>query len=184
MAIEIACRPGIPSRFPSARTHATPAPRGAPLMTELALIFAVSALGLAFAAYLARWILAQHPGDGDMPRLGALIRDTAEGFFSKQTSVIGAISAVLGGAIFLAYGLRRAGDGDPVSALELGVWLTVSFAFGAACSVAAGRVATWIATRANVRAANGLRHSLDHGLQIAIRGGAVSGLFLSAMSTL
>ncbi|NUQ78454.1 MAG: sodium/proton-translocating pyrophosphatase, partial [Polyangiaceae bacterium] len=117
-------------------------------MTELTLIFAVGVLGLAFAGYLARWVLVRPAGEGEMARVAALIRTAAEGFSRKQGSIIGALSAVLGGAIFLAYGLlRRAGVSDPVPALELGVWLTLSFALGAASCVAAGRVATAIATR-------------------------------------
>jgi K(+)-stimulated pyrophosphate-energized sodium pump len=154
-------------------------------MTELALIFGISALGLCFAVYLARWVLAQPAGDGDMPRYAALIRGVAETFHRKQSSTIAAVSAVLGGAIFLAYGLlRRAGEIDPVPALELGLWLTISFALGVACSVAAGHVAQWISTRTSVRAAAAVRRSVDLALQVAIRGGAVSGLFLSATSLL
>ncbi len=154
-------------------------------MTELALIFGIGILGLAFSAYLGRWVLAQTEGDGELPRIGALVRAVTEGFVRKQSRTIGAVSAVLGGAIFLAYGLlRRAGEGDPVPALELGVWLTVSFALGAACSVATGHVAQWISVRAGVRSASAVRRSLDLALQIAIRGGAVSGLFLTAMSLL
>ena len=177
-------------------------------MTELALILAVGVLGLAFAAYLARWVLAcppaddapapsgplalprqqatpLPPGDAEMVRVAGLVRAAAEAFFRKQSSTIGAISAVLGGAIFLAYGLlRRAGDSDPVPALELGVWLTVSFALGVAGSVAAGQVATWIATRTSIRAAFGVRRSTDLAVQIALRGGAVSGLFVTSASLL
>jgi K(+)-stimulated pyrophosphate-energized sodium pump len=154
-------------------------------MTELGLLFGIGILGLAFAGYLARWVLACPTGDGDMPHVGELVRGVAEGFFRRQSGTIGAVSAVLGGAIFLAYGLlRRAGEGDPVPALELGVWLTLSFALGAACSMATGRVATWISTRTAVRAANGARRSVDRALQIALRGGAVSGLFVVAVSLL
>src|SRR4051812_5316728 len=152
-------------------------------MTELALTVAIGVLGLAFAAYLARWVLACPAGDGEMARVARLVRGAAESFFRKQSSTIGAVSAVLGGAIFLAYGLlRRAGDGDPVPALELGVWLTLSFALGAAGSVASGQVATWIATRTAIRAAFGVRRSTDLAVQIALRGGAVSGLFVTSAS--
>ncbi len=148
-------------------------------MTELALILTIGVMGIVFAGFLARGVLARPIGDGDTSKVGALIRVAAEGFFGKQSSTILAISAVLGGAIFLAYGLlRRAGPGDPVSALESGVWLTASFALGAAGAIAAGRVATWIMVRANVRAAAGARRSVDQAVQIAVRGGAVSGLFL------
>ena len=154
-------------------------------MTELALIFGIGALGLCFAGYLARWVLAQPAGEGEMARYGALIRGVAATFYRKQSSTIAAVSAVLGGAIFLAYGLlRRVGEVDPVPALELGVWLTISFALGVACSVAAGHVAQWISTRTSVRAAAAVRKSVDLALQVAIRGGAVTGLFLTAISLL
>ncbi len=178
-------------------------------MTELALVFAFCVIGLAFAAYLARWVLAcppaddggppaaappgmrpmmpppASPGDREMARVAGLVRGAAEAFFRKQSSTILAVSAVLGGAIFLSYGLlRRAGDGDPVPALELGVWLTASFALGAAGSVAAGQVAVWIAVRTGIRAAAGVRRSTDRAVQIALRGGAVSGLFITAAGLL
>src|SRR5207247_6527268 len=111
-------------------------------------------------------------------RFASLVRAAAETFQKRQASTIGALSAALGGAIFLAYGLlRRAGDADPVPALELGVWLTISFAVGAALALASGQVATWAATRTSARAANGARKTLDVALQVGLRGGAVSGLF-------
>lgn len=172
-------------------------------MTELALILGGGLLGLASAAYLARWVALRaplEPGFGaeggdrrpggmgvepEMQRVAAVVQGVAEAFFRRQGTLIGAVSAVLGGAIFLAYGLlRRGGEKNPVPALELGVWLTVSFAIGAASSVATGRVATWIATRASVRAASGARRSLDLALQIAIRGGAVSALFVAGITLL
>jgi len=154
-------------------------------MTELALIVAVALLGLAFVAYLARWVMLRPVGDADMAQIANQIRVTVEGFYRKQSRTIAAVSAVLGGAIFLAYGLlRRAMDVDPVPALELGVWLTISFALGVACSLSIGQVTTWIAARANVRVASGVRRSLDLALQIAIRGGAVSGLFVTSAALL
>ncbi|APR79424.1 Pyrophosphate-energized proton pump [Minicystis rosea] len=191
-----------------AASHAASASRAvAAPMTELALILAVGVLGLAFAGYLARWVLACPPADeppapasplglsrqapalprddAEMVRIAGLVRMAAEVFFAKQSSIIGAVSAVLGGAIFLAYGLlRRAGDSDPVPALELGVWLTISFAIGVSGSVLAGRVATWISLRTSLRAAFGVRRSTDRAVQIALRGGAVSGLFVTSASLL
>ncbi|KYF96033.1 hypothetical protein BE17_38405, partial [Sorangium cellulosum] len=109
-------------------------------MTELALILSGGLIGLAFAAYLARWVVARPAVEPEMQRVAALIQGVAEAYFRRQSSVIAAVSAMLGGAIFLAYGLlRRAGENNPVPALELGVWLTLSFAVGAASAVATGR---------------------------------------------
>ncbi len=154
-------------------------------MTELALIFSAGLIGLSFAVYLSRWVLSRPMGEEEMQRVAGLIRSAAESFFRRQSSLIGALCAALGGAIFLAYGLlRRAGESDPVPALELGVWLTLSFAVGAGLCVVTGHVANWITTRASVRAANGARRSLDQALQIAIRAGAVSGVFIVAAGLL
>ncbi|EYF00706.1 proton/sodium-translocating pyrophosphatase [Chondromyces apiculatus] len=154
-------------------------------MTELALIFGGGLLGLAFAAYLARWVVLRPLPEPEVARVASLIQGVAEAFFRRQSGVIGAVSAAAGGAIFLAYGLLRgAGEKNPVPALELGVWLTVSFAIGAASSVATGRIATWTATRTSTKAASGARRSLDLALQIAMRGGAVSALFVAGISLL
>src|SRR5262249_9116037 len=134
---------------------------------------------------LVRWVLSRPAGDADMLRVAAVIRRAAEGFFRRQTSTIAAVSGALAGAIFLAYGLlRRESEADVVSALELGVWLTLSFAGGVAGTVLPGHIATWIATRTNVRTAVGARRSLDHALQLALRGGAVAGLFVVAAGLL
>jgi K(+)-stimulated pyrophosphate-energized sodium pump len=146
-------------------------------MIELALIFGICLLGIAFAGYLARWVLDCPVGDGEVPRVALRIRQAAELFSRRMRATISAVSAVLGGGIFLAYGLARQTSGvTPLPPLELGVWLTVSFALGVASALAVAHVTSWISTRANVRAASGARKSLDHALQIAIRGGAISGL--------
>jgi len=152
-------------------------------MTELGLILGTALAGLAFAGLMARWVLSRPAGDAEMVRVSTAIRPAAQSFYRRQSGTIGAVSAAGGGAIFLAYGLRES-RADPVSGMELGVWLTLSFALGAASSVAAGHVATWIATRTNVRAAHGARRSVDQAMQVAVRGGAVLGLFVVASSQL
>jgi K(+)-stimulated pyrophosphate-energized sodium pump len=61
-------------------------------------------------------------------------------------------------------------------------WTTLSFVLGALCSVIAGYVGMWVSIRSNIRTAAAVRSSLNEGLRIAMRGGAVSGLFVVAMS--
>ena len=154
-------------------------------MTELALLCAIGVLGLAFAVGLARWLLGCAPGDGEMARVANLVRAASEGFFRKQSSTIVAVSAVLAGAIFLAYGLLRdAGVVEPVSALELGIWLTVSFVLGTVGSVASGHIVLWTTVRTSIRAAAGVRRSTDRALQICLRGGAISGVCITSMGLL
>src|SRR5207244_11214149 len=58
----------------------------------------------------------------------------------------------------------------------------LSVVSAARCSRAAGSVGMYVAVRANIRTASAARSSLNKALQIALRGGAVSGLFVVAMS--
>jgi K(+)-stimulated pyrophosphate-energized sodium pump len=152
---------------------------------ELLLVFGIATLALLFAGYLARSILPAPDGEPEMVRVAALLRSAAEGFVRQQSTTVGAVAAVLGGAIFLSYGfLRRAGEDQPVSALETGVWITVSFTVGVLGSIVASFVATRATARASVRAASGARRSIDLALQVAVRGGAIPSLFLGALSLL
>jgi K(+)-stimulated pyrophosphate-energized sodium pump len=62
------------------------------------------------------------------------------------------------------------------------MWTAGSFVFGAICSVIAGYVGMWISIRSNIRTASAARSSLNKALQIAMRGGAVSGFLVVTMS--
>jgi K(+)-stimulated pyrophosphate-energized sodium pump len=104
---------------------------------------------------------------------------------SRQNRTIISLSAVLAVLIFLLYAfVRTPSKADPVPPVELAFWTTLSFVLGAACSVVAGYVGMWVSIRSNIRTASAVRSSLNDGLQIAMRGGAVSGLFVVAMSLL
>ncbi len=150
---------------------------------ELILVFAIAALALIFTAFLARSVLPPPEGEPEMVRVAGQLRAAAEAFVRQQARTVGAVAAVLGGAIFLSYGLlRRAGQDQPVSALETGVWITSSFAVGVLGSIAATFVATRSGSRAALRAASGAKRSIDQALQVAVRGGAVPALTLGALS--
>ena len=150
---------------------------------ELLLVFGIATLALLFAAYLARTVLAPPEGEAEMVRIAGLLRAAAEGFVRQQAKAVGAVAAVLGGAIFLSYGfLRRAGEDQPVSALETGVWITASFVLGVLGSIGATFVATRAGARAALRAASGAKKSIDQALQLAVRGGSIPALSLGALS--
>ena len=95
------------------------------------------------------------------------------------------MSAMLAALIFFLYAyVRTPSPADPVSAVQMAFWTTLSFVLGALCSVIAGYIGMWVSIRANIRTASAVRSSLNEGLRIAMRGGAVSGLFVVAMSLL
>src|SRR5258708_11001871 len=155
-------------------------------MTELGLILAISVIGLAFAGYLIKWVLARDTGTAAMRDVSDAIKSGAEAFLRRQNKTLATSAAALACIIFIIYGFVRQHESfDPTdTALELAGWTTLSFVLGAICSVAAGYVGMWISIRTNVRAAAGARTSLNDALQVALRGGAVSGLFVVAMSLL
>jgi hypothetical protein len=71
-----------------------------------------------------------------------------------------------------------------VFGLDLGIRTGVAFLVGAACSMASGIIGMFVAVRSNVRTASAARRSLVEAVQVAMRGGAVSGFLVVALSLL
>jgi K(+)-stimulated pyrophosphate-energized sodium pump len=151
----------------------------------VSFVIVVSFLSLAFAVYLARWVLARDTGTPKMQEISNAIKEGAEAFLSRQNRTIIFMSAILAALIFFLYAyVRTPSPADPVSPVQMAFWTTFSFVLGALCSVIAGYIGMWVSIRANIRTASAVRSSLNEGLRIAMRGGAVSGLFVVAMSLL
>jgi K(+)-stimulated pyrophosphate-energized sodium pump len=148
-------------------------------------VIVVSFASLLFAVYLARWVLNNDTGTKAMQDISNAIKEGAEAFLARQNKTIVTLAVVLAALIFILYGyVRKPSPADPVPPIELAFWTTLSFALGALCSVVAGYIGMWVSIRANIRTASAVRTSLNDGLRIALRGGAVSGLFVVAMSLL
>src|SRR5881409_451277 len=149
------------------------------------LVIGISCFSLLFAIYLARYVIQREMGTANMQEISNAIKEGAEAFLSRQNRTIITLSALLAVLIFVLYAyVRSPNPADPVPPLPLAFWTTLSFVLGAACSVIAGYIGMWVSIRANIRTASAVRSSLNQGLQIAMRGGAVSGLFVVAMSLL
>jgi len=150
------------------------------------LVIGFSIFGLAFAAYLARWVLRHSTGSEAMQRISNAIKEGAEAFLRRQNRTILMLAVVFAAVLFVGYGfIRSHRDFDPVgSSMALATWITLSFVFGALCSVFAGYVGMWVSIRSNIRTAHAALSSLNEALRIALRGGAVSGLLVVAMSLL
>lgn len=153
-------------------------------MVFLPLIIGISVLSLLVAVLLARYVLAQDQGPKEMQAISNAIKEGAEAFLRRQNRTIVMFAVVLAVVIFILYGFVRSHhDFDPVpTSAGLAFWITFSFLLGAACSVFAGYTGMWVSIRSNIRTASAARTSLNKALQIALRGGAVSGLFVVAMS--
>src|SRR5215472_4671504 len=149
------------------------------------LVIAISFFSLLFAVYLARYVIRHEMGTDKMQEISNTIKEGAEAFLSRQNRTILILAALLAVLIFILYGfVRTPSPADPVPPVQMAFWTTLSFVLGALCSVIAGYIGMWVSIRANIRTAAAVRSSLNEGLRVAMRGGAVSGLFVVAMSLL
>ena len=152
---------------------------------ELSLVLGISLVGLLFAVYLSRNVLKRDTGTDAMREISNAIKQGAEAFLRRQNRTIGTLAVALALLIYILYAfVRTPNPHDPASPGDLALWTTISFILGAACSVAAGYMGMWVAIRANIRTASAARTEMNGALQTALRGGAVSGFFVVAMSLL
>ncbi|OGY48782.1 MAG: sodium-translocating pyrophosphatase [Candidatus Buchananbacteria bacterium RIFCSPHIGHO2_01_FULL_46_12] len=152
----------------------------------MGLVIGISAFGLIWAYYLAKWVLKKDTGTEAMQAISNAIKEGAEAFIKRQFKTIIILALVFAAFLFIGYGFLRSHQSfDPVdTALSLAFWISLSFSLGAACSLVAGYIGMWISIRTNIRTAAGTMKSVNEGLRIALRGGAVSGLLVVAMSLL
>src|SRR5436309_3527824 len=149
------------------------------------LVMLISVLSLAFAVYLAREVLAADEGTPQMQEIAGAIKEGAEAFLRRPNDTISAIGLAAAALIFVLYAfVRPPNPNDPTTPFNMALATTLAFCFGALCSGVSGYVGMFVSIRANLRTASAVRSSLNRALQIAIRGGAVSGLFVVAMSLL
>ncbi len=137
---------------------------------------AVSAASLVAAALFARQVLAADKGTPAMQQIAAAIREGAEAFLLRQYTTIYLFSLLVAAALLAVYW--------PTKGFEL-AWRTVTAFFaGAVCSGLAGLSGMLVSIRANLRAAAAGGTSLNRAFQLALRGGAVTGLSVVALSLL
>ncbi len=138
-------------------------------------VIAVAIAALAAAFKLAGWVMAKDMGTEGMRRISDAIKAGAEAFMRRMNMTIAALSIVLAILIFFGYSVL---EGD----INKAVAMTVSFVVGALCSGFAGYFGMFTSIRSNIRVASAARRSLNEALQVALRGGAVSGLLVVALS--
>ncbi len=149
----------------------------------LAGVVAACAVTVMVAAALTKELLSGPEGTDGMRAVHIAIREGAEAFMRRQYSTIAVLAAV---TALLVYGLyafvRTPADGDPSSPGMLALATALAFVFGAACSGIAGVLGMWVAIRTNLRVAAAAQTSIGAALRSALRGGAIAGLTVPALS--
>ncbi len=138
--------------------------------TGSVIIFALvsGVVGIAYGLYLTFWVLRQDAGNDTMQTIALAIQEGAGAYLNRQYRTVGLVAGVM----FLILWLAGAWSDN------FGLLTAMGFVVGAAASAIAGYVGMVIAVRANVRTAQAASNGLDPALQVAFKGGAVTGLLL------
>src|SRR5712692_1726636 len=144
--------------------------------------FAVGLLTILFAAYLANFVLRKDTGTPAMQKVANAIFAGAMAFLNRQYRTI-AILAVFA-AVIVAIVLALLGQGSQADKISLAWHTAVAFLIGALCSGISGYIGMYVAVKSNSRTASAATRSLGEALMVSLRGGAVSGFLVVALSLL
>ena len=131
---------------------------------DLALWLSISAgaLAILYGVVSAKWIVNQSAGNEKMQQIAGFIQEGANAYMNRQYRTIGIVGIVL----FV-----------PLSVF-LGLATGIGFAIGAIFSALAGYIGMFVSVRANVRTAEAARIGVNPALNIAFKGGAITGLLV------
>ena len=140
------------------------------MTNDLALVLSIvaGAIAIVFGVFSTLWITKQPAGNERMQEIAGAIQEGAAAYMNRQYMTIAIVGVVL--TIVLAFGI--------------GLSSAMGFVIGAVFSALAGYIGMYVSVRANVRTAQAATEGVNPALNVAFRGGAITGLLVVGLGLL
>ncbi len=138
------------------------------VLDSLTLIILVGILAVVYSYFLSKQILSSSPGNSKMQEIAEAIQIGAKAYLNRQYKTIAVVGLIV--LVIISY--------------FFSLLVGLGYFIGALLSAVAGYVGMLISVEANVRTAEASRSSLQKGLTMAFKSGAITGLLVAGLALL
>ncbi|MEB3244777.1 MAG: sodium-translocating pyrophosphatase [Vampirovibrionales bacterium] len=132
---------------------------------------------LLYGLIMRGWILKLPAGTARMQEIAAAIQEGAQAYMNRQYKSVAVAAVILAVLLYAAFAWQKGSS-------TYGLFVAVGFLVGAGFSALAGYIGMFVSVRANVRTAQAASNSMGSALDVAFRGGAVTGMMVVGLALL